>query len=251
MLLVRQLKLAIQTGVGLPSPFLIQLLLEQEKLDDFVPLQSCTNSQELRLSLVFQRRRRPTPKEFESLAEAIGNNFSRTVWRILARGLVLMECIPTHGRMTINPIVLALQSPYPDDAADRLRPNIITSLLQANCDPNHCGHPPKSPLAEAALRNYEQAVQLMVPWKGDVNLQARGSDLPLVTAVKQKRTTMVKCLLDLRADPTVTCYANTRHRGTAPAWGVLSVQQLTTPGSSLARIIEEAVSTWQSSHSSQ
>ena len=120
---------------------------------------------ELSLSLVFQRRRRPTPQEFASLAEATGKNFSRTDWRILAKGLVLIECIPTHGLMTINPLVLALQSPYEDNAAHWVRPNILESLLQANSDPNRFGHPPKSPMAEAALRNDMEAVRLMVQWK--------------------------------------------------------------------------------------
>ena len=67
--------------------------------------------------------------------------------------------------------------------------------------PNHFGHPPKSPLNEAVLRNNVATVQLLVEWRANVNLQARGNDLPLVFAIKQQRPAMVKCLLDIRANP--------------------------------------------------
>ena len=126
-----------------------------------------------------------------------------------------------------------------------LMSNVLESLLQANCDPNHFGHPPKSPAAEAALRNDEKAVELLVHWTGDLNLQVRGSYLPLLTAMKQQRTTMVQCLLALRADPTVKSYPSTRQRLPAPRWVGLTVQQLTTPGSALAHLIEDAVRNWQ------
>ena len=65
--------------------------------------------------------------------------------------------------------------------------------------PNHFGHPPKSPLNEAVLRNNVATVQLLVEWRANVNLQARGNDLPVVFAVEQQRPEMVRCLLDLRA----------------------------------------------------
>ena len=71
-------------GVDLPSPFTIQLLLGQEKLDDFAQLQDCTDTRELNLSLVLSKRRRPTSEEHEVLAEAIGNNYPRLVLRIRA-----------------------------------------------------------------------------------------------------------------------------------------------------------------------
>ena len=80
-------------------------------------------------------------------------------------------------------------------------PGILERLLHANCDPNHFGHPPKSPLNEAVLRNN---VAKVVRWRANVNLQARWNDLPLVFAVKQQRPEMVCCLLELRANPTVT-----------------------------------------------
>ena len=71
-------------------------------------------------------------------------------------------------------------------------PCIVESLLQANCDPNHFGHPPKSPLNEAVLRNSVATVKLLVGGRANVNLQARGNDLPLIFAVKQQRPEMVK-----------------------------------------------------------
>ena len=77
-------------------------------------------------------------------------------------------------------------------------PGIVESLPQANCDPNHFGHPPKSPLNEAVLRNSLATVRLLVGWRANVNLQARGNDLPLSCAVRQQRPEMVKCLLELR-----------------------------------------------------
>ena len=120
----RHIKESVSKGIGAPSPFCIQLLIEQEKLNDFTQLKDCTETRELALSLVYQKRRRPTTKEYETLAEAIGNNYAQLVWRILAKGLVLVECIPTHGRMMVNPLVLSLQSPYMEVTSDVLLPNV-------------------------------------------------------------------------------------------------------------------------------
>ena len=62
---------------------------------------------------------------------------------------------------------------------------------------------------EAVLRNNLVMVKLLVGGRANVNLQARGSDVPLIYAVRQQRTEMVKCLLEFRANPTVTCYTPT------------------------------------------
>ena len=137
------------------------------------------------------------------LGEAICHQLPREVWRILSHGLLLTECLPTSGLMTVNPLALCIQStslvqqPPPSTG----RPSILESLLQANCDPNHFGHPPKPPLIEAALRNDLPTIRLLVAWRANVKLQARGNELPLVFAVKHHRPDMVKCLLELRANP--------------------------------------------------
>ena len=102
---------------------------------------------------------------------------------------------------------------------------------------------PKSPLAEATLRNDQEPVELLVEWKADVNKAARGDEYPLVRAIKQQRTNMVQCLLELRADPTVKTFPQTRHRAATPAWVGHTVRQLTVPGTAVARLIEEAEET--------
>lgn len=105
-LYVRYLKLAIQKRLGLPSPFTVRILKGTEALDDFGHLQDYTNTRELRLEYLVHRKSRPTACQQIALAEAIGLQLSREVWRILAHGLVLIECLPTTGLMTINPLVL-------------------------------------------------------------------------------------------------------------------------------------------------
>ena len=129
------------------------------------------------------------------------------------------------------------------------RPCIVEILLQANCDPNHFGHPPKSPLNEAILRNSLVMVKLLVGGRAKVNLQARGSDVPLTTAVRQQRTEMVKCLVELRANPTVTCYTPTRE-GSRPRWVGTSLKELAEPDSEIANLIEHAICEWQSTEPS-
>ena len=125
-------------------------------------------------------------------------------------------------------------------------PCIVESLLQANCDPNDFGHPPKSPLNEAVLRNSLFMVKLLVGGRANVNLQVRGTDLPLTYAVRQQRTEMVKCLLELRANPTITCYTPTNARS-GTRWVGTTVKELAEPESEIANLIEHATHEWQSS----
>ena len=120
------------------------------------------------------------------------------------------------------------------------RPCILESLLQANCDPNHLGHPPKPPLLEAALRNDLPTIRLLVAWRANVNLQARGNELPLVFAIKHQRPDMVKCLLELRANPTLSCYSNVNALPRA-RWKQTTLNQITEPGTEMAQIIKHAI----------
>ena len=205
---VRDLKIAIQKRLGLRSPFTIRLLHGTDTPDDFRHLCEITQTNEIQLAFLLQRRSRPDTCQKVALAEAIGCQLLREVWRILAHGLLLTECLPTSGSMTVNPLTLHLQSRSPL----QLPPNtgnlcILESLLQANCDPNQFGHPPKPPLLEAARRNDLPTIRLLVAWRANVNLQARGNELPLVFAAKHNRPEMVKCLLELRANPTASCYS--------------------------------------------
>ena len=245
LLYVRYLKLAIQKRPGLPSPFTVCLLKGADTPDEFCHLQEITDTDELHLEFLLQKRSRPAACQQVALAEAIGHQLPLEVWRILSHGLLLTGCLPTNGLMTVNPLVLSIQSTSlaQQKPPSTGRPCILESLLQANCDPNHFGHPPKSPLIEAALRNDLPTIQLLVVWRADVNLQARGSPLPLVFAVKQQRLDMVKCLLDLRANPTVSCYSPLRDHPRA-RWTRITVKQLTTPDTDIAQLIDQSIKEW-------
>ena len=246
-LFVRYLKLTIQERLCLPSPFSVILMKEGEIVDDFCHLQDIADSNELHLEYVLQKRRRPVACQKLALTEAIGHQLSREVWRIPAHGLVLTECLPTIGRMTINPLTLAIQSaPMLLEAPCRTgMPNILESLLQANCDPNHFGHPPKSPLNEAVLRNSVATVRLLIEGRANANLQARGHDMPLVFAVKQHRSEMIRCLLELRANPTVTFYSPANDHPRA-RYVPITVKELAEPDSDIAHLIEHAILEWTS-----
>ena len=124
-------------------------------------------------------------------------------------------------------------------------PSILESLLQANCDPNHFGHPPKSPLNEAVLRNSVATVRLLIEGRANCNLQARGHDMPLVFAVKQHRSEMVRCLLELRANPMVTFYSPANDHPRA-RYVPITVKELTEPDSDIAHLIEHAIREWTS-----
>ena len=250
-LFVRYLKLTIQERLRLSSPFVVIMLKEGEIVDDFCHLQDLTDANELRLDYVLQTRRGPQLCQKLALTEAICHQLSREVWRILAHGLVLIECLPLHGRMTVNPLVLSIQntSMLQETTPNTGMPCILESLLQANCDPNDFGHPPKSPLNEAVLRNSLGMVKLLVGGRANVNLQARGNDMPLTCAVRQQRTEMVKCLLELRANPTVTCYTPTNDRS-RPRWVGTTLKELAEPESEIANLIEHAIHKWQFSETS-
>ena len=240
---VRSLKLAIYDKLRLPSPFVVVMLKGKEVVDDFCHLQDLTDTQELCLDYLLQKRRGPQICQRLALTEAICHQLSREVWRILAHGLVLTECLPCHGRTTINPLVLSIQnSPMLTETPSSTgMPCILESLLQANCDPNDFGHPPKSPLHEAVLRNNLDIVKLLVGGRANVNLQARGSEVPLVSAVRQQRTEMVQCLLECRANPTAMCFTPAR-----PRWIGISIKELAEPDSEIANILEHAIHVWQS-----
>ena len=126
---VRYLKLAIQKRLGLPSP--VRILKGTDTPDDFCHLQERTDTNELHLEFLLQKRGRPTACQKVALAEEVGYQLPREVWRILAHGLVLIECRPTSGLMTINPLVLSIQSTSlaPQEPPSTGRPCI-------------CGHPP-------------------------------------------------------------------------------------------------------------
>ena len=81
-LFVRYLKLAIQKRLGLPSPFTVCLLKGTETLDDFSHLQEITDTNELHLEFLLQKRSRPSACQKVALAEAIGHQLPRGVWRI-------------------------------------------------------------------------------------------------------------------------------------------------------------------------
>ena len=100
-LFARYLKLAIQKGLGLPSPFTVCILKGAETLDDFCHLEDITHANELHLEFLLQKMR-PSTCQKVALPEAIGHHLPREVWRILAHGLVLTECLPTNGLMTVN-----------------------------------------------------------------------------------------------------------------------------------------------------
>ena len=241
-LCVRFIKLAIFERLRLPSPFVVVMLKGGEVLDDFSHLHELTDTQELQLDYLLQKRRAPQVCQRLALTEAICHQLSREVWRILAHGLVLIECLPLHGRTTVNPLVLSIQnSPMLQETPHSTRkPCILESLLLANCDPNDFGHPPKSPLNEAVLRNNLGMVTQLVGGRANVNLQARGSDVPLIYAVRQQRMDIVEYLLANRADPTAMCYTHGR-----PRWKGVSVKDLAEPHSEIAYCIEQAIHAWQ------
>ena len=131
------------------------------------------------------------------------SNWSSAPERILAHRLVLTECLPTNGLMTVNALVLSIQcTPLLQQAPPSTgRPYILESLVQANCDPYHFGRPPKSPLIETALRNDLVTIQLLVAWRAHVNLQARGIGNHLYCHWGQ--------LLDVAKNALSSCYSNT------------------------------------------
>ena len=241
----RQMKVSIAKMVKVASPFSIKLMVGQKRLDDDKQLHEYTTTQEVDISVVRIRTRKPTQREYDLLVECIGNNYANQVWRIVAQGLTLSECIPIRGRMTTNPLVLSLQSPYMEMAESLHYPNVLKTLLLANCNPNDFGNPPKSPLAEATLRSDQDAVELLISWKANVNITARGADYPLIIAIKHQRANMVQALLDARADPTVRSFVQTRSRVEVFSWTGLTAQQLTYPGTVVASLIETATREWE------
>ena len=55
-------------------------------------------------------------------------------------------------------------------------------------------------------------------------------------------------LLELRANPTVTCYSPTNARS-GTRWARTTVKELAEPESEIANLIEHAIHEWQSSES--
>ena len=68
-LYVRYLKLAIQKRLGLPSPFTVCLLKGTDTPDDFCHLQEVTDTNELHLEFLLQKRGRSTACQQVALAE--------------------------------------------------------------------------------------------------------------------------------------------------------------------------------------
>ena len=160
----------------------------------------------------------------------------------------MRQCLPMGPRMTINALVLSLQSPYMELMESEDYPNVLRTLLYAMCDPNDFGQPPKSPLSEATLRNDQEAVKLLLAHRAAINETARGDHFPLITAVKQQRTHMVRYHLEQRADPTVKDYVPTRYPARQPVWVGRTAGEIAEPDTEIARLLQEAASVWHNSH---
>ena len=114
----RHIKETVSKMVGASSPFCIQLLHGQERFTDFSQLKNHTDTSEIELNMLCVKKRKPTAKEYDALAEAVGSNYPQLVWNILAKGLILPDGIPSRGRMTTNPLAMSLQSPYMELTSD-------------------------------------------------------------------------------------------------------------------------------------
>ena len=86
------------------------------------------------LEFLLHKRSRPDTCQQVALAEAICHQLPREVWRILSHGLLLTECLPTNGLMTVNLLALCIlstslvQQPPPSTG----RPCISFSLQAGN-----------------------------------------------------------------------------------------------------------------------
>ena len=104
---------------------------------------------------------------------------------------------------------------------------------------------------EGALRNDLATKQLLVAWRADVNLQARGSHLPLVFAVKQRdlRWLSVCWIFELirRSVATLPCVIMRDHP--RARWVRRTVKQLTEPGTDIAQVIDRSINEWHASDS--
>ena len=240
---IRSIKLQV-ARISQVSPFALRLMSEADILDDFWQVKDCVFMRRLNISVIVRDTHMPNRRQYDMLAESIGNNYGQHVWQILAQGIRLPTCLPMRRTATMNALVLALQSLYLEFEEDERYPSVLQSLLLAACNPNDFGHPPRVPLIEATKRCDQEAIQLLVSHRADVNRTTRGEDYPLIIAIKHHQATIVQCLLECRADPTVRTYYNTQQRTGIAVWSGLSAQQLTYPGTTVARLIEDAAAQW-------
>ena len=68
-----QLKEAVSRVMEVPSLFCLQLLVGPARLDDCVPIQEYAAGDSLEISYVRQPMRRPTERDYDSIAEGIGH----------------------------------------------------------------------------------------------------------------------------------------------------------------------------------
>ena len=86
------------------------------------------------------------------------------------------------------------------------RPDIVTTLLLAMCDPTDQGAPPRSRPEVVIRRDEAHLVELLLQHQANPQLRELGQELPIIVAASRGALRCVQVLLAYGADPCATEY---------------------------------------------
>ena len=192
----------INKGEFLPTAltmFHLHFEVNRQPVDDFQCLGALTLGRPLLIHCSVKAPQRPDIRHRKCMVDAIEQRQGQRLWSLLSNYYPPSLLCDRQGNQ-VNPLLLALQSG--DGGAVRTGEgfSLLSSLLDARCDPNILGESRQSPLLYAIGIQDKDAVQDLLIARANADCAPIGLEPPLCVAVRHRMGDIAKVLLSYHAD---------------------------------------------------
>ena len=192
----------INKGEFLPTAltmFHLHFEANRQPVDDFQCLGALTLGRPLLIHCSVKAPQRPDIRHRKCMVDAIEQRQGQRLWSLLSNYYPPSLLCDRQGNQ-VNPLLLALQSG--DGGAVRTGEgfSLLSSLLDARCDPNILGESRQSPLLYAIGIQDKDAVQDLLIARANADCAPIGMEPPLCVAVRHRMGDIAKVLLSYHAD---------------------------------------------------
>ena len=192
----------INKGEFLPTAltmFHLHFEVNRQPVDDFQCLGALTLGRPLLIHCSVKAPQRPDIRHRKCMVDAIEQRHGQRLWSLLSNYYPPPLLCDRQGNQ-VNPLLLALQSG--DGGAVRTGEgfSLLSTLLDARCDPNILGESRQSPLLYAIGIQDKEAVQDLLIARANADCAPIGLEPPLCVAVRHRMGDIAKVLLSYHAD---------------------------------------------------
>ena len=192
----------INKGEFLPTAltmFHLHFEVNRQPVDDFQCLGALTLGRPLLIHCSVKAPQRPDIRHRKCMVDAIEQRQGQRLWSLLSNYYPPSLLCDRQGNQ-VNPLLLALQSG--DGGAVRTGEgfSLLSTLLDARCDPNILGESRQSPLLYAIGIQDKEAVQDLLIARANADCAPIGLEPPLCVAVRHRMGDIAKVLLSYHAD---------------------------------------------------